>query len=193
MICYFLFLVSDRWYCRGGILYFSPKRKTLNMHTVSAKSSFRNKLDYRLTNRHKTPVYGVFNSASLLCLTMPLNHGKITVTHTLKGLIILSYSSSFFFFLLFFSFHFCYALGSWPIFHQLVTITSWKNTALISGPKCNLVKCSSCWILVIHTCFLIIRGNSRQMWASLVVSSALMVKINKKNTFWQWSIILLYI
>lgn len=114
----------------------------------------------------------VFNFASLLCLTMPLNHGKITVMHTLKGLIVLSYSSSIFF-------QFCYALGSWPIFHHLVTITRWKNTALISGPKYKLVKYSSCWILVIHTCFLIIRGNSRQMWALLVVSSALMVKINK--------------
>ncbi len=36
--------------------------------------------------------YGVFNSVSL-CLTMPFNHGKITVTHSLKRLITLSHSN----------------------------------------------------------------------------------------------------
>lgn len=37
--------------------------------------------------------YGVFDSV-LLCLTMPFNHSKITVMHSLKRLITLSHSSS---------------------------------------------------------------------------------------------------
>ncbi len=78
-------------------------------------------------------LYGVFDSV-ILCLTMPFNHGKITVTHSLKRLIALLHSSS----------------NGWtsamPLGLDLLSISLLLlvgKTALISGPNCKFVKHSS--------------------------------------------------